>query len=66
MKLSHASTYAVTYLVHFARERLLMEGRERALLYKTAILTGMRQGGLDTLLVGHPRLVTEAALAPRD
>jgi hypothetical protein len=38
------------------RERLLLEGRERALLYKTALLTGMRQGELDRLLVGHLKL----------
>jgi integrase len=38
------------------RERLLLEGRERALLYKTAILTGLRQGELARLLVCHLRL----------
>jgi integrase len=38
------------------RSRLLLEGRERALLYKTAILTGMRQGELARLLVGHLKL----------
>jgi integrase len=38
------------------RERLLLEGRERSLLYKTAILTGMRQGELARLLVWHLRL----------
>ncbi len=38
------------------RQRLAQEGRERALLYKTAILTGMRQGELDRLRVGHLRL----------
>jgi integrase len=42
------------------RERLLLEGRERALLYKTAILTGMRQGELARLLVGHLRLGGDA------
>lgn len=38
------------------REQLVMEGRERALLYKTAILTGMRQGELSRLQVHHLRL----------
>jgi integrase len=38
------------------REGLALEGRERALLYQTAILTGMRQGELGRLLVGHLRL----------
>jgi len=38
------------------RERLTLEGRERALLYKTAVLTGMRQGELDRLLVSHLKL----------
>jgi integrase len=38
------------------RERLLREGMERALVYKTAILTGMRQGELDRLRVGHLKL----------
>jgi integrase len=38
------------------RERLLQEGRERRLLYLTAILTGMRQGELSRLLVCHLRL----------
>jgi integrase len=42
------------------RERLLLEGRERALLYKTAILTGMRQGELARLLVRHLRLGGDA------
>jgi integrase len=38
------------------RKRLLLEGRERALLYKTAILTGLRQGELGRLLVRHLKL----------
>jgi integrase len=38
------------------RKRLLLEGRERALIYRTAILTGMRQGELHRLKVGHLRL----------
>lgn len=38
------------------RERLLLEGRERRLLYLTAILTGMRQGELSRLLVRHLRV----------
>ena len=38
------------------RERLALEGRERRLLYMTAILTGMRQGELGRLLVSHLRL----------
>lgn len=38
------------------RERLTQEGRERRLLYMTAILTGMRQGELDRLLVRHLKL----------
>src|SRR5262249_33214207 len=42
------------------QERLKLEGRERALIYKTAILTGMRQGELDRLLVSHLRLDGEA------
>jgi hypothetical protein len=42
------------------RERLLLEGRERALIYKTAILTGMRQGELDRLLVNHLKLAGDA------
>jgi integrase len=42
------------------RERLLLEGRERRLIYMMAILTGMRQGELDRLLVGHLRLGGES------
>jgi integrase len=42
------------------RERLILEGRERRLIYLIAILTGMRQGELDRLLVGHLRLDGEA------
>jgi integrase len=42
------------------RDRLLLEGRERALLYKTAILTGMRQGELGRLRVGHLRMTGPA------
>jgi integrase len=38
------------------RERLLQEGRERRMLYLTAILTGMRQGELSRLMVRHLRL----------
>jgi integrase len=38
------------------RKRLALEGRERALVYKTAILTGLRQGELGRLKVGHLRL----------
>lgn len=38
------------------RERLTQEGRERRLLYMTAILTGMRQGELGRLLVRHLKL----------
>jgi integrase len=38
------------------RDRLLLEGRGRALLYKTATLTGLRQGELARLLVGHLKL----------
>lgn len=38
------------------RARLELEGRERRLLYMTAILTGMRQGELGRLLVSHLRL----------
>jgi integrase len=39
------------------RDRLTLEGRERRLLYMTAILTGMRQGELDRLQVAHLRLI---------
>jgi integrase len=42
------------------RARLLLEGRERRLIYMTAILTGMRQGELDRLLVSHLRLTGAA------
>jgi integrase len=42
------------------RERLMREGRERALLYKTAILTGMRRGELARLMVAHLRLKGES------
>lgn len=42
------------------RQRLLMEGRERRLLYMMAILTGMRQGELSRLLVSHLRLDGDA------
>jgi integrase len=38
------------------RQRLTLEGRERRLLYMTAILTGMRQGELGRLLVRHLKL----------
>src|SRR5262245_10869283 len=43
------------------RERLLLLGRERCLLYKTAMLTGLRQGELARLLVWHLRLEGNAA-----
>lgn len=42
------------------RQRLQQEGRERRLLYMTAILTGMRQGELGRLLVSHLRLAGSA------
>jgi integrase len=38
------------------RAQLEMEGRERRLVYMTALLTGMRQGELSRLQVGHLRL----------
>ncbi len=38
------------------RQRLHMEGRERRLLYLTAILTGMRQGELARLMVNQLQL----------
>jgi integrase len=50
------------------RERLILEGRERRLLYLTAILTGMRQGELARLRVRHLKLgVAEPAffIAPK-
>jgi hypothetical protein len=49
------------------RERLLLEGRERRLLYLTAILTGMRQGELTRLQTQHLRLDGDPAVfvAPR-
>jgi integrase len=42
------------------RDQLATEGRERALLYKTAILTGMRQGELGRLAVSHLHLAGES------
>jgi integrase len=42
------------------RDRLFLEGRERRLLYKTALLTGMRQGELNRLLVSDLRLTGDA------
>ncbi len=42
------------------RDRLILEGRERRLIYMTAILTGMRQGELDRLLVRHLRLAGDS------
>jgi integrase len=42
------------------RARLEVEGRERRLLYMTAILTGMRQGELARLLVSHLRLTGDS------
>lgn len=42
------------------RERRMLEGRERALLYKTAILTGLRQGELARLQVWHLQLEADA------
>jgi integrase len=38
------------------RERLDLLGRERALIYKTLVLTGLRKGELASLTVGHLRL----------
>jgi integrase len=35
------------------RERLVRLGRERALIYKTALFTGLRRGELTVLRVGH-------------
>lgn len=35
------------------RERLVRLGRERALIYKTALFTGLRRGELTALRVGH-------------
>ncbi len=37
------------------RERLEAVGRERALIYKTLVLTGLRKGELASLTVGHLR-----------
>src|SRR5262249_27731580 len=38
------------------RERLQLLGRERALIYKTLVLTGLRKGELASLTVAHLRL----------
>jgi integrase len=38
------------------RERLELLGRERALVYKTAVLTGLRRGELESLTVSHLHL----------
>ena len=38
------------------RERLELLGRERALIYKTLVLTGLRKGELASLTVAHLRL----------
>jgi hypothetical protein len=38
------------------RERLELLGRERALIYKTLVLTGLRKGELESLTVAHLRL----------
>jgi integrase len=38
------------------RERLQLLGRERALIYKTLVLTGLRKGELESLTVAHLHL----------
>jgi integrase len=38
------------------RERLALIGRERALMYKTLVLTGLRKGALASLTAAHLRL----------
>src|SRR5262249_37903062 len=43
---------AVAKLSDATRERLELLGRERALVYKTALLTGLRRGELESLTVG--------------
>lgn len=50
------------------REHLVQLGRERALIYKTMLLTGLRRGELASLTVGqlvlagpHPHVILEAA-----
>src|SRR5262245_45294995 len=51
------------------RERLEWLGRERALVYKTLVLTGLRRGELESLTVAHLRLedaVPYLTLDPRD
>jgi integrase len=48
------------------RERLERLGRERALIYKTLVLTGLRKNELATLTVGQLHLDTEVPFAELD
>ncbi len=48
------------------RERLEALGRERALIYKTMVLTGLRRGELASLTVGQLRLDEPTAYAELD
>jgi integrase len=43
------------------RERLVLLGRERALIYKNLVLTGLRKGELASLTVAHLRLDEDPA-----
>ena len=47
------------------RERLDLLGRERALIYKTLVLTGLRKGELASLTVAHLPLTTPCPSLPR-
>ena len=48
------------------RERLEWLGRERALIYKTLVLTGLRKGELASLTVAHLHLDDAVPLPPLD
>ncbi len=57
---------AVANLTIETRERLEALGRERALIYKTLVLTGLRKNELATLTVGQLRLDGPTAYADLD
>src|SRR4029077_10332719 len=48
------------------RERLELLGRERALIYKTLVLTGLRKGELASLTVAQLHLAGEVPFASLD
>ena len=57
---------AVAKLRDATRQQLELLGRERALIYKTLVLTGLRKGELASLTVGHLQLDGPVAYAVLD